>query len=129
MIKLRKHTVHSQKGKGVVYTLTNIRFDQKDNKLKWDAFRFYTPPGNLTDDDGYKYFEVGAEEYLLERGLKNKRLIIKVDMYNGLNAIECDSDAERDGIIMGLEGDIIIRGFIPADAGRDITIDYMEVLG
>jgi hypothetical protein len=47
----------------------------------------------------------------------------------GLEAIEWDIDAQRDGVSMGLEGDILVRGFIPTDNEKDIIVDYMEVLG
>ena len=47
---LNRHTIKGKKGETVCYALPNFRFDSSDNKLKWDAFRFYTPEGNQTDD-------------------------------------------------------------------------------
>jgi len=128
MISLNKRTVKNVIGKGIVYSFKNFHADENDNKIKWDNFKFYTPLGNLTNANGRRYFEVEAEEYVIERGTISKRFIIKVDKENGLEAIEWDIDSTREGIRMGLEGDIIVRGFIPSDPTQEITIVYMEVL-
>ncbi len=78
MLVFKKHTVNNTKGQGVVYTIKNFRFDEKNLQLKWDAFRFYTPMGELIDEQGFRYFDVDGEEYPIGRGLFNKGLIIKV---------------------------------------------------
>ncbi|NIM11528.1 MAG: hypothetical protein GTO45_16530 [Candidatus Aminicenantes bacterium] len=125
---LNRHTIKGKKGETVCYTLPNFRFDSSDNKLKWDAFRFYTPEGNQTDDDGFKYFDVPGDEALIERDdTLNKELMIIVTKDQGTEVVEILEGAETEAIVIGLEGDIVAAGFIPADAAEEITIDYKEV--
>lgn len=131
-VNLTKHTINGSYENTVVYTITNFRYDDGDDKLKWDAFKFYTPEGTQVEDGtGYHYFDIGTEEYLLERhATLNKELIIKADETSGVEAIEIEEGSEADGITMGLEGDIILSGIIPSTAdGSDIEIDYKEVTG
>jgi hypothetical protein len=125
---LNKHTIKGKKGETVCYTLPNFRFDSSDNKLKWDAFRFYTPEGNQTDDDGFKYFDVPGDDALIERDdTLNKELMIIVTKDEGTEVVEILEGAETEPITIGLEGDIVAAGFISADAAEEITIDYKEV--
>lgn len=127
-MQLNKHTIQGKKGATVCYTLTNFRFDSSDNKLKWDAFRFYTPEGNQTDDEGFKYFDVPADEYLIERDdTLDKEFMIIADKEEGIEIVEILEGAETEAIIIGLEGDIMAAGFIPADPAAEINIDYKEV--
>ncbi|MCP5053369.1 MAG: hypothetical protein GY940_39760, partial [bacterium] len=53
---LNKNTVQGKKGETVCYTMPGFQFDDSDNNLKWDAFRFYTPEGDITDEEGHRYF-------------------------------------------------------------------------
>jgi hypothetical protein len=125
---LNKHTIKGKKGETVCYTLPNFRFDSSDNKLKWDAFRFYTPEGNQTDDQGFKYFDVPGDEVLIERDdTLNKELLIIVTKDQGTEVVEILEGAETEAITIGLEGDIAASGFIPADPGEEISINYKEV--
>jgi hypothetical protein len=125
---LTKNTVKGKKGKTVSYTLPNLRFDITDNKLKWDAFRFHTPEGNQTNNEGFKYFDVPADEVLIERDdTLNKQLIIKITRDSGTEAIEILEGAEIEAIIIGLEGDVVAAGFIPANLEEEIIINYKEV--
>jgi hypothetical protein len=127
-MQLTKHTIHGKKGTTVCYTLPNFRFDSSDNKLKWDAFRFYTPEGDRADDEGFKYFHVSGDEYLIERDdTLNKEFMIIVTKDEGTEVVEILEGAETEAIVIGLEGDIVAAGFIPADAAKEITIDYKEV--
>ncbi len=130
MINLKKKTIIGTYNFTVVYTINNFRVD--GNYIKWDSFKFYTPEGTLTENEtGYKYFNVSTEEYLLERHpLLHKNLLIKVDETNGLMAIEVEEGSNGEMIEFGLEGDIIITGYIPSTSnGSDIEIQYKEVTG
>ena len=127
-VNLEKSTIIGKKGITVVYSINNFRFDSQDNKLKWDAFKFYTPEGNL-EEDSFKYFDVSAEEYLIERHASlNKQLLIKVTVADGIEAIEIEEGVNSPMIEIGLEGDIIIFADIPTDTAKDITVNYKEVL-
>lgn len=123
-----KHTITGKKGETVCYTMPNFRYDSEDNKLKWDAFRFYTPLGQLSDEEGNMYFDVSSDEVLIERDdTLNKTNLIKVTN-EGVEVIEILEGAQMEEIIIGLEGDIVCTGFIPVDTAEEITIDYKEVV-
>lgn len=127
-MQLNKHTVQGKKGKTVCYTLTNFRFDPGENKLKWDAFRFYTPEGGQTDEEGFAYFDVPADEIpILRDDSLNKEFMILVTKDEGVEFLEVLEDAEIQGFSIGLEGDIAATGFIPTNPGEEIVIDYKEV--
>jgi hypothetical protein len=123
---LNRHTITGKKGETVCYTMPNFRYDDNDNKLKWDAFMFYTPAGIQSDDQG-TYFDVPGDEYLIERDdTLNKSLLIKVTL-SGTEVIEILEGAQMEEIVIGLEGDIVCTGFIPVDPEVEIVIDYKEV--
>ncbi|NIR04220.1 MAG: hypothetical protein GTN82_02205 [Candidatus Aminicenantes bacterium] len=125
---INKQITREKKGKTVCYTLSNFRYDDSDSKLKWDAFKFYTPVGNQVDDQGFHYFDVLGDEVLIERDdTLNKGIEIKVISNEGVEVIEIYEGAETEAIIIGLEGDIIVSGSIPADLQAEIIIDYKEV--
>jgi hypothetical protein len=128
MIDLTKHTIKGKIGSTVVYRLANLRFDESDNKLKWDSFRFYTPLGNRVDEKGYKFFAVPADEIPIERDdILDKELAVIITEKNGVEAVEIFEDAENETISIGLEGDIVVTGFIPADPQKEIELHYKEV--
>ncbi|MCP5105082.1 MAG: hypothetical protein GY950_16965 [bacterium] len=125
---INKSTIRGVKGTTVCYTLENFRFDNSDGQIKWDAFKFYTPLGDLTDDEGFKYFDVPADDVPIDRDADlSKGLMVMVTKDNGIEAIETLEGAESDMVSIGLEGDIIVSGYIPSDPGEDIIIDYKEV--
>jgi hypothetical protein len=125
---INKKIIKGKKGETVCYTLLNFRFDSSDNKLKWDAFRFYTPVGNQTDDNGFKYFDVPGDGALIERDdTLNKEFMLIVTKDQGAEVVEILEGAETEAIVIGLEGDIVAAGLIPADVAEEITIDYKEV--
>jgi hypothetical protein len=124
-----KHIIKGKKGETVCYTLTNFRFDNNDNKLKWDSFKFYTPAAVQIDEQGFAYFDVPGDEISIERDPElNKKLIIKITISSGTEAIEILEGAESEPISIGKEGDIVASGFIPADTTKEITIDFQEVI-
>lgn len=125
---LNKHIIHGRKGKTVCYELPDFHFDTSDNKLKWETFRFYTPLGDNTDEQGFHYFDVPADEALVERDNDlDKNLDIIVTKGNGVEILEVFDGAEVETITIGLEGDIIVSGFIPASPHEEIVFDYKEV--
>lgn len=125
---LEKKTIKGEKGKTVCYSIQNLRFDSSDNRIKWDTFRFYTPEGNEIDSQGFNYFDVPADEVLIERDdTLNKYIMIIVTKDTGTELLEIYEDAEMEAVTIGLEGDIIVYGFIPADTATEITISYKEV--
>lgn len=126
---LNKHVIRGKKGKTVCYSLPGFRFDTSDNKLKWEAFRFYTPLGESIDDNGYNYFDVPADEALIEREYDlNKEMDILVTKDNGVEILEILAGAEMEGINIGLEGDIVASGYIPSSTHQEIVFDYKEVI-
>ncbi|MCP5046721.1 MAG: hypothetical protein GY940_06090, partial [bacterium] len=115
-------------GETVCYTMTGFQFDDSDNNLKWDAFRFYTPEGDITDEEGHRYFDVPADEIPIERDdTLNKHMMIIVTKNDGAEVVEVMEGAEFEGVSIGLEGDIVANGFIPAAPGEEIVFNYMEV--
>ncbi|MCP5106005.1 MAG: hypothetical protein GY950_21655 [bacterium] len=136
-MKLEKLTIHGKKGKTVCYSLPNFRFDDRDNKLKWDAFRFYTPVGKIADQEGRRFFNVMGAEVLIRRNhSRDSKLILKITRERGLEVLEFPDSARTaaagDGAASftghaDLEGDIVATAFIPANPGKEIVIHYKEV--
>jgi hypothetical protein len=125
---LNKHTIRGKKGSTVCYSLPNFHFDSNDNHLKWDDFRFYTPVGESMDEEGFRYFDVPADEVLVERDdMLAKDLMIIATQDEGVEVIETLEGAEGEVITIGLEGDVIISGTIPAVDEEEVVIDYKEV--
>jgi hypothetical protein len=123
---MNKHTIRGKKGDTICYTCSNLRLD--DGKIKWDAFRFYTPVGTLIDDDGYKYYDVPADEVPIQRDPMLKiELIIVVTQNSGVEAYEVPVGAEGGIGPIGLEGDIIVTAVIPSAPDEEIICDYKEV--
>jgi len=127
-MNLQKLSIKGEKGQTVCYTINNFRFDPAENKLKWDAFRFFTPEGPQIDEEGVKYFYVAADEVALERdNLLNKVILVKATRDNGTEVLEILEGAEMETVTIGLEGDIIISAFIPANTRQEIAVNYKEV--
>lgn len=127
-MQLNKLSIKGKKGKTVCYKLENFRFDLDDDKLKWDAFRFYTPEGEQTDEEGFSYFDVPADEVpILRDDSLNKEFMILVTKNEGVEFLEVLEGADMQGFSIGMEGDIVVSGFIPANPGEEIFIDYKEV--
>ena len=121
--------IAGKKGETVCYSIPALEITETTDgiNLKWAAFRFYTPEGNLVDE-GYKYFEVEAlnETLYRETIAKEFKILIKtggiylIEKYLGTQEIEPI-------IIEGLEGDIVLTGIIPANQAETISIEYKEV--
>jgi hypothetical protein len=127
-MKMEKMMIKGKKGHTVCYSLPNFRFDSETNQLKWDAFSFYTPLGELLDEDGFRYFNVPAEELLIQRDDNlDKELVVMITKENGIEAVEILQGAIPDSINIGIEGDIVLSGFIPADTNEEIVFHYKEV--
>jgi hypothetical protein len=122
---LNKHTIRGKKGETVYYTIPN--FTLEDSIIKWDPFKFYTPVGDQTED-GFTYFNVPSEQILIERDdTLDKEFIIIITKDQAVEFIEILEGAESGTIQIGLEGDIVASGFIPANPAEEINIDYKEV--
>lgn len=121
-------TVKGTKGETVCYTIPNFRWNESTSTLAWDSFIFYTPAGSMVDKASYKYFVVEGAEVLVERDSSlNKTFLIIVRKDTGIEALEV-FEGNSTTINIGLEGDIICTGFIPADPAVEIQIEYKEVL-
>jgi hypothetical protein len=128
-IILNKHTIQGIRGRTVVYTLADFQFDETTSRLRWNAFRFYTPVGDRTDEDGFNYFDIPADEVLIERDTaldKDFTIVISSGEVTVIYILEGATGGNIN--INGLEGDIIASGIIPCDTSEDITIDYKEVI-
>lgn len=120
-----KVSIKGKKGQTLIYTLNNVRFDEVDQKLKWDNTRIYTPLGDL-DDNGLKFFDIQADEVLIERDdvlTKEIRIFMTITK---VEAIEIYEGADMESTDLGLEGDLVIFGTIPAGT-EEIRINYKEV--
>lgn len=119
-----KRNIKGEKGRTIFYRIPNIRAEGA--YLKWDAFRFYSPLGVITDTEGDTCFDVEANEILISRDdTLNIELKILVTKDGGVEVFEVLEGAEH-SIQLGLEGDVIINGFIPVGTG-EIIIEYKEV--
>lgn len=125
-----KISIAGKKGKTVCYTIQDLEIIEDTSvNIKWHPWRFYTPAGNLVEEGtGFRYFEIQAldEEIARESIDKEFKIVVKtgeiyvIEKYLGTQ--------EADTIIIeGIEGDIVLEGNIPADAGENITIVYKEV--
>lgn len=127
-MKLNKHLIQGEKGKTVCYTVPDLTFDESRHTIQWGAFRFYTPEGNLEDNEGFRFFNVPADSVSVVRDEDlDKNLLIMATRENGVAALELYAGADHDPIILGLEGDIFISAHIPALREAEIVIDYKEV--
>jgi hypothetical protein len=124
---IQMKTVQGKKGETVCYSIPNFAYNEASSSLSWDTFRFYTPEGIL-DEGGYKYFEVEEDEVLVERDMSLNKALFVIAKSTGVEAIEIYEGTSAN-ISMGLEGDIIITGYIPADTGVEIQVEYKEVTG
>ncbi len=125
-MKLTKHSIKGIPGITICYTLPNIRID--GDFLKWDAFRFYSPEGTKKDEKEGLYFDVPAEEILIQRDtVLDKELIICVSLSEGVEVIEILEGADRPEIQFSTTGDIIISGYIPANTAKEVSVNFKEV--
>ncbi|MGD2087257.1 MAG: hypothetical protein PVH61_13820 [Candidatus Aminicenantes bacterium] len=195
--------IKGNKGKTVIYSIPNFQYD--DLKIKWDAFKFFTPVGDQVDAEGFSYFDVPADVIpitrddtldkvifvisiytgsqfevipielfagqdftviytanesftgtknnfaiegdlnVLEIGLKlnlslkrgeNIYRLINIDKANSLITVDPPIEDLSTGdelslagpIVIGLEGDILIEGYIPANTGEDVSFILKEVI-
>lgn len=125
-MNITKTTIKGIKGKTIIYS---PQFQGNGNILTWNGFRFYTPVGTSADIEG-KYFEVPAGQVTIEREEITKTQLIIVRQNQDVEVLEIYQGAEADmePVIIGLEGDIICVGRIPADPVEEITIQFKEVI-
>lgn len=124
---ISKTIIIGKKGKTVIYS---PQLQVYENTLSWEGFRFYTPVGGAVDTAGFHYFDAPAGEILLEREELSKTLLLIITQERGVEALEIyqGAEAEMDSIVIGLEGDIVATGYIPADPNVEISISFKEVL-
>ena len=125
---VKKQIIRGRMGRTVCYSMPNFRFDRSDNKIKWDAFRFYTPLGNIADSEGTRFFNVmgGAIPVHRDRWV-NKQLFVKITRNRGIETFQVPGYAKINSRAATLEGDIVVTIFIPTDPGEEITVLYKEV--
>jgi len=109
-------------GKTVCYSFP-IR--ETTTGIIWDAFRFYSPAG--TGDDGNKYFDIDAGSCEISRDSDLDQEIYLIVKSGVLNIYEVFEGASLEISRVGIEGDIIATGTIPANTGLPIIIEYKEV--
>jgi len=126
-MNLIKITITGKKGKTVNYS---PQFQENENALSWESFRFYTPVGGAVDAQVFNYYDVPAGQVQIEREEIPKTLLIIVTQERGVEAMEIYQGAEAtmEPVIIGLEGDIIATGRIPADVQEEILIQFKEVI-
>lgn len=129
-IELHEYIISGQKGRTVCYEVKNLSYSEEDKKIKWYSFPFYTPVGELTDEEGYNYFPVPGDEILIERDpLLDKTGFLRVNMM-GSEYVEVFEGAAGDSFhfYTGLSGDIIATIHVPCDPDVDITCTYKRVI-
>jgi hypothetical protein len=124
---ITKKTVQGKKGETVCYSIPNFQWNVATSTISWDTFKFYTPAGELVEE-GYKYFQVEANAVLIERDTSLNKTLIVIAKSTGVEALEI-YEGITETINVGLEGDIIITGIIPANTGIEIQVEYKEVIG
>jgi hypothetical protein len=126
---LKRVTIHGRKGETVCYSLPNFRYDGIDKKIKWDAFRFYTPLGQIADNEGFRFFNVIGKQILMQRDKSfNKELFVKITQERGIEVFEVPEGTETNSFATGLEGDIVVTAFIPTNPIDEITVEYKDVI-
>lgn len=121
--------IKGKKGVTICYEINNIRIES--GVLKWDSFPFYTPIGDQTDENGDKFFVVPAKEYVIPNrdSEVDIEFNIKVTKDGGVEPSAYFVGAAIQPIILGLEGDVIVTGYIPANTSIEIEITPKEVTG
>jgi len=123
-----RHVITGKKGRTICYKIAGFRYDKQDECIKWDDFRFYTPEGDQVDSDGFEYFDVPADEILIQRDPDlDKELLVIITRHRGVDAVEVLAGAEMDPLIIGLDGDIVANCFIPASTTQELVLDYKEI--
>jgi hypothetical protein len=121
--------IKGTKGVTICYKIENIRIE--NGVLKWDSFYFYTPEGDLTNANGIKYFIVPAKEYTIpdRDPLVDIEIEIIVTKNGGVEPTAFFAGTTNQPFSIGLEGDVIVTGYIPADTNVEIEITAKEVTG
>jgi len=127
MAVIRKLTIRGKTNSTVLYQISNLRIE--GDYLKFDSFRFYSPAAELIDENEVKYFDVPADQVGISRDdTLNKEIQVYITLANGAEAVEILEGATPPDISVSNEGDLVITIIIPADLGKDIDIEYKEVL-
>lgn len=112
----------------IFYTVSNPRID--GNFVKWDDFRMYTPEGDLTDENGFKYFNVPADEYeiiqdpVLWNGVNIASTVNHKEPYS-IEIMEGEQREER----IDKEGDVFIMIPVPpSSSAEDVKVIVKNVV-
>jgi hypothetical protein len=124
-MSLSKHTFNGKKGETVLLSFNNIRIE--GDYIKWDAFDFYTPVGDLTDDDGHKYFTVPETQIDIARDPLLDYQVFVIVRISGIEVIKVYEGEEPEKFHVDLEGLIAIDGVIPSDTNSEVILNYYEV--
>jgi len=121
--------IKGKKGCGVVYKVENFAFDEDNETISFDAYRFYTPIAELEDSEGFKYFDVDEDLIPLERDdtFNTYFYLIVRTTGNGVTEYFPVLEPADFDIRLGIEGDIVCLGFIPTDPNEAISITLKEV--
>jgi len=118
---INKHTIKGVKGQTVIYSFNVI---ENNGNIVIKNLHFESPIGFLDIDEDF-VIDLTREEI-------DKIINVKVFVDNREYPIEIEEiyiGAERDEVeVIGLEGDIVLSIYIPADETQEIIIDYKEVI-
>lgn len=126
-MSLTKHTFSGQLGKTVIYSINNLQIETANDFLSWASWRFYTPVGQQTDEEGQHYFDVAACQIPIQREERSYNIIVTVTRDEGIVVYKIYEGEEPDRFSIGLEGDSVLDGFIPSSPDEEISITYYEV--
>lgn len=117
---INKHTLIGKQGETVIYSFDVI---ENGNQIIIRNLNFNSPVGEL----------IGDEDIIIDlvREEVDKHLQVEVyvdDREDDIIVKEIYITAEVEPVIIGLEGDIILTGYIPSDTNQEITINYKEVI-
>lgn len=122
---LIQHTFYGKKGETVLLSFNNIRIE--GDYILWDEFQFYTPVGDLTDVDGYKYFTVPSTQIDIPRDPLLDYQVFVIIRTSGIEVLKVYEGEEPEKFHVDLEGLIAIDGVIPSDTNSEVILNYYEV--
>lgn len=116
---IKKHTIKGIKGQTVLYT---YEVEELENVIKIQNLFFLSPAGEIQIDE----IQVELEREELDKYLEVRVFVDKREY--PVEILEVYASAEVETEFIGVEGDVILTAFIPADENQEILIDYKEVI-
>ena len=124
-MNILKKIISGCKGKTVFYSVPDVKIE--NDTLLFGAFRFFTPAASLQDTEGNFYFDVPGDSVSVWREACDYDLFVRVQEA-GTEAVKVYNGYEPEHHDDGLEGDVIIHAFVPADLSSNIEVIHKEIV-